>query len=369
MNKFYLIFSLFIFCYFKVTAEKYYSGPAGNWCTEKDGKGKCVSTPKEKDELIIDREISLRGPFSPKEKVKIENGGKLTITNAQSGTMDVQDVLEIENGGMLVIQKDLNFKNNSKVDIDEGGTILVAGDFENYNNSDKIKIDGKLEVGGNFKNGKHTKIQGNGKIAIAGSCDNNGEIFGVDNTCTGIKNLTLPVELLFFEAKVVGNAVQLYWATASEENFDYFLVERSIDAKEFSAVSENIKGAGNTTNISNYSFTDNSPYIGRSYYRLKAVDYDGSIEYHPVTTVTFTSDEVKIYPNPSHGNSINVSIGASTSNNSFLKIYNIIGEEVFRAKIHSGTNEYNFNQPLEKGLYILILEDGNNKKQTKLTVQ
>lgn len=369
MHKLYLVFFLLIFLNFDGFAEKYFSGPAGNWCTEPNGRGRCVNEPNERDELVVDREITLRGPFRTRGKIKIESGGELTISNGQTGSMEVSGVLEVERGGVLSVQRNLGFRNNSGIDIDEGGSVLVAGDFTNYNNSNDVKIDGKLEIGGDFANGNNGVIHGNGRIAVAGSCDNSGEVFGVDNTCAGISNLTLPVELLFFDAKIVGNAVHLSWATASEDNFDYFTVERSSNAKTFSAIGAPVKGSGNATHILNYTFIDEVPFSGRSYYRLKAVDFDGTIEYHPIATVNYTGEmEYKVFPNPSGGSNVSINIGTSPSKNSLVKIYNIIGEEVFRARYLQGTNNYNFDRPLEKGLYIIIVEDGESKKQMKLTV-
>ncbi|MDQ3535303.1 MAG: T9SS type A sorting domain-containing protein [Bacteroidota bacterium] len=369
MVKIYLVIFLSLFYFSSSKAGTWYSGPAGNWCSQPDGKGQCTDNPKEQDDLIVDRAISLKGSFNPKGIVTILDGGILTITNSQSGDMQIHGALEVKSGGNLIIERHLTLKSKSAVYVAKNASILTSGDFKNGNNSTDIIIDGKLEIGQDFDNGNNAEIKGSGQISIAGSCKNSGKVFGVSNTCAGVKNLTLPVELLFFEAKIFGNAIQLSWATASEENFDYFVVERSIDAKEFSAVGKPVKGAGNSTNISNYTFVDDAPYSGRSYYRLKAVDFDGTIEYHPVTTVNFSGEtDFKIYPNPTSGNNINVTIVTPHSGNRFIRIYNIIGEEVFKAKFNNGTNAYTFNEPLEKGLYIVIVEDGANKRQMKLTV-
>ncbi|MDQ3393989.1 MAG: T9SS type A sorting domain-containing protein [Bacteroidota bacterium] len=370
MIKLYLSIFLLLFYFSSSKAGTWYSGPAGNWCSQPDGKGQCVDNPKEQDYLIIDRAVTLKGPYNPKGNIKIVDGGILTISNSQSGDMQLHGELQVDKGGILVLERNLSLKSKSKVKVAQGGSILVSGKFSNQNNSKDVEIEGKLEVGGDFENGKNGEISGGGQIAIAGSCSNSGKLFGVSNTCSGIKNLTLPVELLFFEAQAVGNEVHLKWATASEENFDFFVVEKSVDAIDFVPTGEKIHGAGNSTKISNYSYIDEVPFSGRSYYRLKAVDYDGTVEYHPVTSVDFAGNSnVKMYPNPSNGHSINLSISSNISRNSLVKIYNIIGEEVFKAKFINGNNEYNFNKPLKKGLYIVMVEDGYTKRQMKLTIQ
>ncbi|CAN5560314.1 hypothetical protein BH23BAC1_BH23BAC1_21840 [soil metagenome] len=367
---YFFLFFLFIF-YSQSFAEKYYSSPNGRWCTNPNGSGKCVDEPNDRDDLVITREVTIKGPFKLRGEVEIQNGGKLTITDGNTGNLEVFGELDVKKGGLLNVKKDLNFKNNSEVEIEEGATVLVEGDFINSNNSDKVEIDGKLEVAGNFNNGNNGKIEGDGKISIAGSCSNSGEVFGVDGTCAGIRNLTLPVELLFFEAEVQDEGILLRWATSSEKNFDFFNVERSADAREFYSIGASVQGAGNSTSRNNYSFLDDSPLSGRSYYRLKATDFDGTVEYHKIIRVDYSELQTffKVYPNPSRGGNIKVSINADPLANSSIKIYNIIGEEVYIGNFRKGLNEYSFNNPLDPGLYMVVIENGNFRNQVKLTVE
>lgn len=371
MGKIYfLLIFIFIFS-IPSFAEQYYSSPNGRWCTEPNGTGKCVDAPDDKDDLVINREVSIKGPFRLRGKVEILSGGKLTITDGNTGDLEVSGELEVEKGGLLNVKKDLNFRNNSKVEIEKDATVLVEGDFSNANNSDKININGKLEIAGTFKNAKNGKIEGEGQIAITGSCSNDGSVFGVSGTCTGIRNLILPVELLFFEAEVKEEGIELRWATSSEKNFDFFNVERSVDALEFYPIGAPIQGAGNSTSRINYSFLDDNPLNGRSYYRLKATDFDGTVEYHKIVRVDYSDLQtfLKVFPNPSKGGNFKVSINAEPVANSSIKIYNIIGEEVYIGDFKKGLNEYSFSSPLDPGLYMVIIENGNFRKQMKLTVE
>ncbi|MBJ6117708.1 T9SS type A sorting domain-containing protein [Pontibacter sp. BT310] len=98
----------------------------------------------------------------------------------------------------------------------------------------------------------------------------------------------LPVELVSFKAKREQNTTILTWATASEKNNDRFDVERSQDGKHFSKIGE-ITGNGNSNRTLNYTYTDNRPATGVSYYRLRQVDYDGTIEFSKTITVNFAA--------------------------------------------------------------------------------
>jgi hypothetical protein len=65
----------------------------------------------------------------------------------------------------------------------------------------------------------------------------------------------LPIELLYFSGVVYENGNRLYWSTASEDNNDYFNIEKTRDGKIWNSIS-NIIGAGNTSTQLYYSFVD-----------------------------------------------------------------------------------------------------------------
>ncbi len=112
----------------------------------------------------------------------------------------------------------------------------------------------------------------------------------------------LPIELLSFEAEAKDNfTVDLTWITASEQNNDFFTVERSQFGKQWEEVGM-VKGAGNSNQILRYALTDTKPYMGISYYRLKQTDFNGSFSFSEIKSVNFKSQtpEITIYPNPTN---------------------------------------------------------------------
>ncbi len=110
----------------------------------------------------------------------------------------------------------------------------------------------------------------------------------------------LPIELSRFDVAQIRNTVRITWATATEINNDYFVVERSKGGVDFEEISS-IPGAGNSYLELNYTFYDDNPFNSTSYYRLKQVDYDGHYTYSQVQVVNMTKEEltiVNLYPNP-----------------------------------------------------------------------
>ena len=69
----------------------------------------------------------------------------------------------------------------------------------------------------------------------------------------GLTNATfvpcpLPVELLYFQAALKNENVELSWQTASERENDHFIVERSNDGFNWEFL-EKVEGAGTSTEL------------------------------------------------------------------------------------------------------------------------
>jgi hypothetical protein len=116
-------------------------------------------------------------------------------------------------------------------------------------------------------------------------------------SCSGA-NILLPIELVKFNAVRKGEEVKVEWVTASEFNNNYFVVERSIDGNNFVSSKDKIKGAGNSYTKINYSYTDEHPAEGLSYYRLKQVDNDGAYKYSHIISCSKEPVVSKLNPNP-----------------------------------------------------------------------
>ena len=183
--------------------------------------------------------------------------------------------------------------------------------------------------------------------------------------------VALPIELLYFTAKQSGTKVKLDWATASEQNNDYFVVERSQDGTNFTEVFRK-KGAGNNSNTLYYNGFDNTPMEGISYYRLKQVDYDAKFKYSDIQSVNFKFDPaevgIKIYPNPAIDNKFTVDYTKEKADQLEVYFYNSIGQllhkEAWATNKGINTKEFYFPE-ISGGMYILELKasDGTSVKQ------
>ncbi len=144
----------------------------------------------------------------------------------------------------------------------------------------------------------------------------------------------LPILLMNFTAKILDDKVHLNWATASEINNDFFLVQRSKDGIIFEDILR-VNGSGNSSIISRYSAIDYQPFDGSSIYRLKHTDFDGTFYYSNFVSINFKKiGDINIYPNP-----FNTYTTISLSDVSHLfkcevRVYNVFGEEVIKKSIN-----------------------------------
>ena len=89
------------------------------------------------------------------------------------------------------------------------------------------------------------------------------------------ENGPLPVTLIFFHSKVVGGNIELRWATSRKKDLTT-LIWNAVDGYNYSSI-EVLSGAG--YNSASYKCAAHSTPLNGAYYRLKAVDLDGSYEY------------------------------------------------------------------------------------------
>ncbi|MEO5563811.1 MAG: T9SS type A sorting domain-containing protein [Chitinophagaceae bacterium] len=128
--------------------------------------------------------------------------------------------------------------------------------------------------------------------------------------------VTLPVDLISFNAMLNGSKVDLKWETASEKNVSHFVVEKSVDGKEYSDAGV-VFAYGNSTAKVNYSFSDTKINATNTviYYRLRTVNIDEKNQYSSIRVIRLEKENNKAvsiltYPNPAT-NELRVTVPAN----------------------------------------------------------
>lgn len=278
--------------------------------------------------LFINGDLTINGTLTIKlvggsGSIVIQSGFTLSATNIVFDGSATGKVLNVESGATIDVSGTLDFGGNS-IEVDGSGT-----------------IDAGIVTGG-------TNV----------TCDGDGDCPGfIVDTCADASGLctetALPIELLFFTGDSEKETVSLNWATAIEENFDYFEIERASQGTGFEFIGR-VKGDGNSFSRLDYSFEDESPEIGLNYYRLKSIDLDGTFEYSDVILVKFTSNvKLVVSPNPTFG-VISIKTSIPTTEGLKYEITNQYGVVVLAGKLSAFNTQIDL-QGLTKGIYIIRL--------------
>jgi hypothetical protein len=266
-------------------------------------------------------------------------------------------------------------------------TVRMQTDYMNCMQRFYIVVNGTLQ----FKNGYKMNLPCNSEVVLSAGgqlkketpgggvstylriCEcvvwvaDQGPIYGPQNlTCTA-----LPVSLLTFTADQQEAGVLLQWATASEINNQYFTCERSTDGKNFIPVG-NIDGAGNSTELREYTFIDKNPREGRAYYRLRQNDYDGSINYSETVAVIYKSKRnLKLIQSYLDENrQLNISL-INNNEDIDIRLFEISGKEVYSGRMNAATGFSKVIVPvtqISRGSYVLTISNGEEKVCTTIFV-
>ncbi len=174
----------------------------------------------------------------------------------------------------------------------------------------------------------------------------------------------LPVELLSFDGRADGDAVQLEWITASESGSSHYLVERSFDGYTFQTIGQ-VQAAGTSYSTLAYAFVDPQPVRGVNYYRLKQVDLDGTTDLSDLVAVTFAQgvSAGKPYPNPT-ATRINIDLTLTGDAELTVQLMDATGRLVRSYQQGFSAGMQLFSAPvdgLETGAYSLLITDASGE--------
>jgi hypothetical protein len=314
MVKFYFFVSLLVvcFCINNLKASCRTANCTGDWCVA--GTWTPAGVPQCGDTIVIPA------------------GFQVTVTTMENFFACGQ-VMVIDVFGELHFQagKKIILPCNSKVDVKSGGKVTAdnGGGNANY-----IEICSQIV----WSAGDGTLT---GPVVLAASSP-------------------LPVELLSFSAISAKRKVIAIWATATEQNSSSFTIERSADGYDFDAVGS-VSAAGFSMHETSYSFTDESPFNGKSYYRLKLTNADGSTEIYSVVLVEVNAIAVDVYPNPSDGK-FTVDTEESVTH---FSVTDCNGKNVF--SFTSNSSHDAIETHLEPGLY--LIQSSDNKYRKKIIIR
>ncbi len=159
----------------------------------------------------------------------------------------------------------------------------------------------------------------------------------------------LPVTLISFDVRKLAGENELTWVTGQEQNTARFLVQYSLDGRNFDEA-----GVVEATRIesgSSYAFRHARSGSESIYYRLAIVDDDGAIAYSNLIQVPGDAATGKIYPTIVRDHRLNIVAPAPAS---ALQVINGNGVIVFQKPLGNFTGTLSVQLPfLPKGVYFV----------------
>jgi hypothetical protein len=234
-----------------------------------------------------------------------------------------------------------------------------------------------------------TKISGSSEDGVANQADCVGQIRGVTNGGSLVNVFTipnteaidfsiaqfsefflhknngdspLPVTLTKFSASC-SDFISINWTTASEQNSDYFEVEKSRDGQNWTLVDEQ-NAAGNSSKNINYSLVDKNGWKGLTYYRLKQVDIDGKGEVFGPISASCDGNEssISVFPNPNKGSFTVEILSDEIYTGAQLYLTDMLGKVITiqDLDISIGKNQIFIDQTdLKIGVYLVSIKGGD----------
>ncbi len=177
-----------------------------------------------------------------------------------------------------------------------------------------------------------------------------------------------PVTLIAFRAEAGPNGgVQLFWETGLEYQNQYFEVEKSADGARFVPMVRVAPAVLNAPNT--YEVTDANPFPGENYYRLKQVDFDGTVHYLGIRQVVAAIEgSLYVAPNPVQGTQMHVYLPVEIPNGT-LQLYNALGQLVFSRNIDEHEGRDPIDVPIAegaKGTYMLVFKSDPGRVISRL---
>lgn len=180
-----------------------------------------------------------------------------------------------------------------------------------------------------------------------------------------------PVELTSFTADINNNGVLLKWITATELNNQGFEIERNSNMSNWEKIGY-VPGFGTTSEPKSYSFLDENVTTGSYVYRLKQIDFDGTVNYSSevVANIEAVPSDFELfqnYPNPFNPTTT-IQFKVPETSDVSIVIYDMLGQVVktlFTENVQAGKYSVDWNGTNNAGLkmssgsYIYRMTTGN----------
>jgi hypothetical protein len=228
-----------------------------------------------------------------------------------SDNVDLDNVIVVISGVLNLNNGKLRLNSVSRVIVQTGGKITGSDD------NDQIKI------------GTEFKFKGSQLVQ-------SGFTFADNSTGNGFAAAApLPVTFQSFYVTRQGSNIQLSWSTSQEESNSFYAIERSSDGRSWKQVAL-VMGAGTSTLVNKYGYTDKNINDAVVYYRIRQVDMNGSAFYSSIRFLKNADLQLtNIYA--SSNKTITIDFNSDVKDNVSIQLINMNGQVIVRKEFNQAS--------------------------------
>lgn len=179
----------------------------------------------------------------------------------------------------------------------------------------------------------------------------------------------LPVMYDSVYAYEKNGGVYIEWSNLTERDIATYFVERSVNGKDYTVISQHLPKSNRDDRASYLSF-DPGPAPGTNFYRVKTIEKNTKIIFSKIMRIEtdVPGQKFTLYPNPVSGNQVTLSLAGLQEGVYQMKLINSAGQVIHQANILSQGNyatlSFGLPQHIKTGIYNVIVK-GNNYQQSK----
>ncbi|HEY8897968.1 MAG TPA: T9SS type A sorting domain-containing protein [Niastella sp.] len=273
-----------------------------------------------------------------------QSGDSIIIPSGK--TVSLADNVDLDNV-VIVVAGELDLK-NGKLRLNDASRIIVqtGGKITGVDNNDQIKI------------GTEFKFKGTQLVQL-------GFTFADASTGSGFAAAApLPVIFQAFYVTRQGSNIQLSWSTSQEENNNYYAIERSNDGRSWKQVAV-VMGAGTSSLVSKYGYTDKNINDAVVYYRIRQVDMNGSAFFSAIRFLKNTQTQLtNMYA--SSNKTITIDFNSDVKDNVSIQLINMNGQVVVRQEFNQASYRLIVNaMSASSGVYAVRVSDSKGWSEVK----
>lgn len=247
--------------------------------------------------------------------------------------------------------------------------VIVYGTLDLDQGKLKLDVGSRvvLESGGKLTgHGSNDQLRIGNDIVFKGSQGvQNGPTYTDSTTSGGWANLTLlPVTFQSFYVTRQGANVQLSWSTGAELNNAYYAIERSTDAHSWKQVAIE-KGAGTSTLINKYDYTDKNISEAVVYYRIRQVDLNGTAFYSAIRSLhnNENNQAANIYAS---NKTVTIDFNTDVKDNVSIQLINMSGQIIVRKAFNQASYRLVVDATsASSGVYAVRVSDSKGWSEVK----